>query len=63
MKKKLLPTIVIAGIFLLLLGGERTFSYITTGNRIINKKMDEAVPFFLEIERARGMVADLDEAI
>ena len=33
--------IVIAGIFLLLLGGERTFSYITAGKRIINKKMDE----------------------
>ena len=63
MKKKLLPIIVIVGIFLLLLGGERTFSYIAAGKRIINKEMDEAVPFFFEIERVRGMVADLDEAI
>ena len=55
--------IVIAGIFLLLLGGERTFSYITTGKRLINKNMDKAVPFFFEIERARGMVVDLDEAL
>ena len=63
MKKKLLPMIVIAVIFLLLLGGEQTFSYITAGKRVINKKMDESVPFFFEIERARGMVVDLDEAL
>ena len=42
---------------------DRTYSYITTGKRLFEKRVDESMPFFIEIERAQGMVDDLDKAI
>jgi hypothetical protein len=62
MKIRIMPVAIIAGIVVLILGWDRTYSYITTGKRVLEKQVDEAVPFFVEIERAQGMVDNLDAA-
>ena len=63
MKTKVLSITIVAGLFLLVFGWDRTHSYITTGKRIFGKQVDEAMPFFVEIERAQGMVDELEEAV
>ena len=63
MKTKILSIAIIAGLFLLIFGWDRTYSYITTGKRIFGKQVDEAMPFFVEIERAQSMVDELEEAV
>ena len=63
MKTKVLSIAIVAGLFLLVFGWDRTYSYITTGKKIFGKQVDEAMPFFVEIERAQGMVYDLEEAV
>lgn len=63
MKSKLIALAMVFGIFLLILGWNRTYSYITTGKRLFERQVDNSMPFFVEIERAQGMVDSLDGAI
>ena len=63
MKMKLLPIVVIGGLFVLILGWDKTYSYLTTGKRMIQKRVSEAAPFGFEIERAQAMADDLAEAV
>jgi hypothetical protein len=63
MRSKLIPVIVIGGLFVLILGWEKTHSYLATGKRMAQKKVSEAIPIGFEIERAESMAEDLGEAI
>ena len=63
MRSKLIPVIVICGLFILILGWDKTYSYLATGKRMAQKTVSEAMPFGFEIERAQSMAEDLGDAI
>ena len=63
MKMKLLPVVVIGGLFVLILGWDKTYSYLTTGKRVVQKRVSGAVPFGFEVERAQAMAEELGEAV
>ena len=63
MRSKLIPVIVIGGLFVLILGWDKSYSYLATGKRMAQKTVSEALPFGFEIERAESMAEDLGGAI
>ncbi len=63
MRSKLIPVIVIGGLFVLILGWDKSYSYLATGKRMAQKTVSEALPFGFEIERAESMAEDLEGAI
>ena len=63
MKMRLLPVIVVGGLFVLILGWDKTYSYLTTGKRVVQKRVSGVVPFVFEVERAQAMAEELGEAV